>query len=176
MCGRCRAANVALGFQPSAISCQLRRRILRRGGTVQDFRNLEVWRKAHTLALHIYRLTESFPRSEVFGLCSQMRRSASSVPTNLAEGCGRTQPEFGRFVQIAFGSACELEYQLLLSRDLGFLSPDSYQSACANVIEVKRMLSSLIKRIQYGFAITATAKGPRNSSPNVVSRRVLAES
>jgi four helix bundle protein len=132
---------------------------------MQDFRNLEVWRKAHTLVLDVYRLTESFPRSEMFGLSSQIRRSASSIPTNLAEGCGRTQPEFGRFVQIAFGSACELEYQLLLARDLGFLTPDRYQSACANVIEVKRMLSSLIKRIQSGFAITATAKGAHNSSP-----------
>ena len=132
---------------------------------MQDFRNLEVWRKAHTLVLDVYRLTESFPRSEMFVLSSQIRRSASSIPTNLAEGCGRTQPEFGRFVQIAFGSACELEYQLLLARDLGFLTPDRYQSACANVIEVKRMLSSLIKRIQSGFAITATAKGAHNSSP-----------
>ena len=143
---------------------------------MQDFRNLEVWRKAHTLVLDVYRLTESFPRSEMFGLSSQMR-SASSIRTNLAEGCGRTQPEFGRLVQIAFGSACELEYQLLLARDLGFLTPDSYQSACANVIEVKRMLSSLIKRIQSGFAITATAKGAHNGSPaNVMNRRVLADS
>jgi len=144
---------------------------------MQDFRNLEVWRKAHTLVLDVYRLTENFPRSEMFGLSSQIRRSASSIPTNLAEGCGRTQPEFGRLVQIAFGSACELEYQLLPTRDLGFLTPDSYQSACANVIEVKRMLSSLIKRIQSGFAITATAKGAHNGSPaNVMNRRVLADS
>jgi four helix bundle protein len=143
---------------------------------MQDFRNLEVWRKAHRLALDVYRLTESFPRSEMFGLSSQIRRSASSIPTNLAEGCGRTQPEFGRFVQIAFGSACELEYQLLLARDLGFLAPESYESTNANVVEVKRMLSSLIKRIQGGMAVTATSKGPRNSLPNVGSRRVLADS
>ena len=94
---------------------------------MQDFRNLDVWRKAHKITLAIYRLTESFPKSEMFGLSSQIRRAASSIATNLAEGCGRTQPEFGRFLQIAFGSACEVEYQLLLVRDLGFLAPRSYE-------------------------------------------------
>jgi four helix bundle protein len=115
---------------------------------VQDFRNLDVWNKAHKITLEIYRLTESFPKSEVFGLSSQVRRAASSIATNLAEGCGRTQPEFGRFVQIAFGSACEVDYQLLLARDLGFLPSQSYEAINADVIEVKRMLNSLLKRIQ----------------------------
>ena len=95
---------------------------------MQDFRNLEVWSRAHKLTLRIYALTERFPRSEMFGLSSQLRRAAASVPTNLAEGCGRTQAEFGRFVQISFGSACEVEYQLLLARDLGYLVPDEYQA------------------------------------------------
>jgi four helix bundle protein len=122
---------------------------------VQDFRNLDVWNKAHKITLEIYRLTESFPKSEVFGLSSQVRRAASSIPTNLAEGCGRTQPEFGRFVQIAFGSACEVEYQLLLARDIGFLPSQSYESINADVIEVKRMLNSLLKRIQRDAATAA---------------------
>ncbi|MFZ0312959.1 MAG: four helix bundle protein [Candidatus Korobacteraceae bacterium] len=142
---------------------------------MQDFRNLEVWRKAHTLALDIYRLTESFPRSEMFGLCSQMRRSASSIPTNLAEGCGRTQPEFGRFVQIGLGSACELEYQLLLARDLGFLAPESYEGANAHVVETKRMLSSLIKRIQGGIAVGAASKGVRDGLRKAMGHSILAD-
>ena len=81
---------------------------------MQDFRNLSVWTKAHNLTLEVYRLTETFPRSEGFGLAIQVRRASSSIATNLAEGCGRTPPEFGRFLQIAFGSAWEVEYQLLL--------------------------------------------------------------
>jgi len=128
---------------------------------MQDFRHLEVWDKAHKLTLEAYRLTEKFPRSEMFGLCSQIRRSAASVPANLAEGCGRTQAEFGKFTQIAFGSACELEYQLVLARDLGFLTPQSYASVNANVVEVKRMLSSLIKRIQAGLSATASSRSAR---------------
>jgi len=142
---------------------------------MQDFRNLAVWDRAHVIALEAYRLTENFPRSEMFGLSSQIRRSASSIPTNLAEGCGRTQPEFGRFVQIAFGSACELEYQLLLARDLGFLIPQNYESANANVVEVKRMLSSLIKRIQRGAAVTATSKAAPNGPAKVIGLGVLAD-
>jgi four helix bundle protein len=89
---------------------------------VQDFRNLEVWKKAHQLTLEAYRITENFPRAETFALSSQIRRAASSIPTNLAEGCGRTQGEFARFVQIALGSACELEYQLMLVRDLHLIT------------------------------------------------------
>ena len=93
-------------------------------------------------------MTESFPKSEVFGLSSQIRRAASSTATNLAEGCGRTQPEFGRFVQIAFGSACEVEYQLLFARDLAFVTAGRYEEMDANVVEVKRMLNSLLRKIQ----------------------------
>ena len=97
---------------------------------MQDFRNLEVWKRAHQLTLEAYRSTESFPRSELFGLSSQIRRAASSIPTNLAEGCGRTQAEFARFVQIAMGSACELEYQLLLVRDLHLITVETYRVVC----------------------------------------------
>lgn len=106
---------------------------------MQDFRNLDVWARAHQLTLLVYQLTDTFPRSELFGLTSQIRRAASSIATNLAEGCGRTQPEFGRFVQIALGSACEVEYQLLLARDLKLLSFDSYETADAELGSVKRM-------------------------------------
>ncbi len=115
---------------------------------MQDFRNLEVWKKSHELTLEAYRITECFPRSEMFGLSSQIRRAASSVPTNLAEGCGRTQAEFARFVQIALGSACELEYEFLLAKDLSLLPLESYDETNARMIEVKRMLQSLLRRIQ----------------------------
>ncbi len=115
---------------------------------MQDFRNLEVWNKAHRLTLDVYRVTENFPRTEVFGLSIQLRRGAASIATNLAEGCGRAQGEFGRFVQIAFGSACEVEYQLLLSRDLELIAAEQYDGLVANVLEVKRMLNGLLKRVQ----------------------------
>jgi four helix bundle protein len=87
---------------------------------MQDFRNLLVWQKSHELVLEIYRISRDFPREELFGLTSQMRRCAVSVPSNIAEGCGRgSDPDFARFLIIAMGSCSELEYQVLLSRDLG---------------------------------------------------------
>ena len=115
---------------------------------MQDFRNLEVWKKAHHLTLDIYRLTERFPRTEVFGLSIQLRRGAAAIATNLAEGSGHSQVEFAKFVQIAFGSACEVEYQLLLSRDLGLISAEEHESLTANVLDIKRMLNGLLKRVQ----------------------------
>ncbi len=128
---------------------------------MQNFRNLAVWTKAHSITLEIYRLTDGFPRSEMFGLSSQIRRAAASIATNLAEGCGRTQPEFGRFLQIAFGSACEVEYQLLLARDLRFIDSQTYEDVSANVVEVKRMLNCLLKRIQRDIRYsTATSTAP----------------
>jgi four helix bundle protein len=88
---------------------------------MRDFRELKVWEKAHRLTLSVYSATKAFPKDELYGLTSQVRRAASSVPANLAEGCGReTDAEFVRFCQVAFGSANELEYHLLLSKDLGY--------------------------------------------------------
>lgn len=115
---------------------------------MQDFRNLEVWNKSHNLTLDICRLTESFPRTEVFGLSIELRRGAASIATNLAEGCGRAQSEFGRFLQVAFGAACEVEYQLLLSRDLELITAEAYSALNAKLLEVKRMLHGLLKRVQ----------------------------
>jgi four helix bundle protein len=116
---------------------------------MQDFRNLEVWRKAHTLTLDIYRSTREFPSDELYGLTSQMRRSASSVPTNIAEGCGRSgNKELVRFLQISMGSASELEYQLLLSRVLDYLSPTDYESLHGQVVIVKKMAASLMRSLR----------------------------
>jgi four helix bundle protein len=118
---------------------------------MRDFRELKVWQKGHHLTLAVYLATGSFPKLELYGLVSQMRRSSASIPTNIAEGCGRGgESEFGRFLQIAMGSASELEYQLLLASDLGFLPKSNYQQLAANVIEVKKMLLSLFQKIKPG--------------------------
>ena len=115
---------------------------------MRDFKDLEVWRKSHQLTLNVYRATEGFPRSELFGLTSQIRRAASSIEANLAEGCGRTQAEFARFIQIALGSNCEVECHLLLSRDLALLSPEGHGRLLQQVEEVRRMLNALLKTIR----------------------------
>jgi four helix bundle protein len=116
---------------------------------MQDFHNLEVWKKAHELTLSIYQCTKRFPDDERFGLVSQIRRSSASIGANLAEGCGRgTDADFSRHVQIAMGSACEVEYQLLLARDLKYLDNDGYVLLNNEICRVKRMLTSLLKSLK----------------------------
>jgi four helix bundle protein len=116
---------------------------------VQDFRNLLVWQKSHELVLQVYRVSRDFPREELYGLTSQMRRAAVSLPSNIAEGCGRgSDPDFARFLIIAMGSACELEYQLLLSKDLGYVDSMMQESLDRKITEVKKMLSALIQRVK----------------------------
>jgi four helix bundle protein len=113
---------------------------------MQDFRDLKVWEKAHHLALETYRTTERFPREELFGLTSQMRRSAASIPTNLAEGCGRSgNAELIRFARISMGSASELEYQAMLAHDLRLLPESDYAKLNEGISEVKRMLASFVR-------------------------------
>lgn len=116
---------------------------------MKDFRTLRVWRKAHDLTLHIYRITRTFPKEELFGLTSQMRRSSASVPTNIAEGCGRgSDAELHRFLQIAFGSLSELDYQLILATDLGFVGGDGQTETQQMLIEIRKMLATLIRKVQ----------------------------
>jgi four helix bundle protein len=116
---------------------------------MQDFRNLNVWGKAHSLALDVYASTRDFPREELFGLTSQLRRAACSIGANIAEGCGRGgNAELKRFLQIAMGSASELEYHLLLAHDLEFLTELAYGRLHNKVIEVKRMLASLLVELR----------------------------
>jgi len=118
---------------------------------MQDFRDLKVWGKAHHLTLGVYKASATFPKDELYGLTNQIRRSSVSVPSNIAEGCGRSgDPEFARFVQIAMGSASELEYQLLLSHDLGFMNGTKYKTLANQVIEVKRMLAVLLQKLRAG--------------------------
>ncbi len=112
---------------------------------MQDFRDLKVWQKGHALTLAVYRATNQFPREELYGLTSQMRRSAVSIPANVAEGCCRgSDAEFARFAQIAMGSASELKYYFLLARDLELVSSEVVERLTVQVDEVERMLSSLL--------------------------------
>jgi four helix bundle protein len=107
-----------------------------------------VWAKSHALTLRIYAATGKFPRDEVYALTSQLRRSASSIPSNIAEGAGRNgDAEFRRFLYLSMGSANELEYQLLLAKDLAYLQNGDYESLNEDLAEVKRMLSGLINRL-----------------------------
>ena len=116
---------------------------------VRDFRELKVWAKAHDLALATYAATGTFPQSELFGLTAQMRRSCASIATNIAEGCGkRGNNEFQRYLQIASGSASELDYHLLLSRDLNFLPDARYRELVKNLTEVRKMLTSLLQKVE----------------------------
>ena len=116
---------------------------------MQDFRNLKVWEKAHSLTLDVYRASESFPRQEMYGLTSQIRRASVSIGSNIAEGeCRNGDAEFARFLQMAAGSASEVEYQLLLARDLEFLKIVDYQRVSDEVVEVKRMLAALMQKLR----------------------------
>jgi four helix bundle protein len=115
---------------------------------MKNFRDLQVWQKAHQLTLRVYKTTSAFPREEVYGLTSQIRRCSASIAANLAEGCGRQgNNEFHRFLQIALGSASELEYHFLLSRDLDYLADSCFHSLNDDVIELKRMLASLARKV-----------------------------
>jgi four helix bundle protein len=119
------------------------------GGAVQDFKNLKVWEKAHRLTLEVYQATGAFPNHETFGLRSQIRRAMIAIPGNLAEGCGRgSDADFKRFVQMAMGSACEVEYFLLLARDLTYLPGSDHTRLTNDVAEVKRMLAGLLSTLE----------------------------
>jgi four helix bundle protein len=115
---------------------------------VKDFHELKVWQKAHELTLAIYRITAPFPREELYGLTSQLRRASASIAANLAEGCGRSgDAEFARYCSIAMGSASEVEYHLLLARDLKLLKPGEYEELAPRAIELKRMLTALLQKL-----------------------------
>ncbi len=116
---------------------------------MRNFKALRVWITAHQFTLRMYELTQDFPRREVYGLASQMRRAAASIPTNIAEGCGRaSDPDFVRFLDISLGSANEAEYQLLLSKDLGYLRQDDFEQACRQLTEIQKMLIAFIHKLR----------------------------
>jgi four helix bundle protein len=108
---------------------------------MRDFQQLAFWQRSHQLTLKIYQITREFPREELYGLISQIRRSASSVPTNIAEGCGRNSlPDLKRFLIISSGSASELHYQLILSRDLNYISNQLFKELEGDLIQIKKMI------------------------------------
>ena len=115
---------------------------------MRAFSNLSIWQKSHSLTLKIYHITQSFPKEEVFGLTSQMRRSASSISTNIAEGCGRgSNPQFRRFLDFSIGSSSELEYQVILSKDLQYISENIFNELESLVIEVRKMIHAYRQKL-----------------------------
>jgi four helix bundle protein len=116
---------------------------------MKDFKDLKVWERGHKLTLEIYKITSGFPREEMYGLTSQMRRSCASIPTNISEGCGRSRDtELARFIEIAIGSASELEYLLQLSRDLALIKEVDFKLLIAETVEVKKMLISFFQKLK----------------------------
>lgn len=116
---------------------------------MRDIRDIKAWEKAHALALRICGETLGFPSEERFGLTSQIRRAALSIPANNAEGCGRgTDSDFARFIQISLGSASEVEYLLPVVKDLKPMDDDIHGELHGQVVEVKRMLTSFLKKLK----------------------------
>ena len=116
---------------------------------LKNYKELKVWQKSYQFCLDIYKLTKGFSKEERYGLTSQIRRSAVSVPSNIAEGYGRkSTPEYLRFLYIAYGSTCELETQVLLSGDLGYIKKNMYHSLHEDIGEIERILKSLINSLE----------------------------
>jgi len=127
---------------------------------MQDFKKLIVWQKSHALLIEIYRVVESFPKEELFGLSKQLKDAALSVEANLAEGSAKPGDlEFNRYVSISLGSACETESHLITARDLKFMSSPEYERLNSSCQEVRRMLVSLHRRL------SGSAKRPRRRAP-----------
>ena len=117
---------------------------------MQDFKNINVWKKSHLTVLEIYRITSLFPNNENYSLVQQMRRAAYSIPSNIAEGsCRSTDKDFARFLYHSLGSANELEYFLLLGYDLKYINEEEYTGLNFKINEIKKMLTTFIKKLQY---------------------------
>ncbi len=116
---------------------------------MQNYKDLRVWSKSHELTLGIYQATKNFPKDELYSLTNQIRRASSSIPANIAEGCGKnTSNDFAKYLNISLGSANETEYFILLSKDLGYLSTENYETLNKLVNEVKAMLILLIQKVR----------------------------
>ena len=116
---------------------------------LRNYKDLKVWKKSYSLCLAIYQITGTFPNDEKYGLTSQARRSAVSVPSNIAEGYGRrTTADYVRMLYIAYGSLCELETQILLSGDLGYISDIELHRLTTDISEVERMLKGLTRSLE----------------------------
>ncbi|MCB2149576.1 MAG: four helix bundle protein [Deltaproteobacteria bacterium] len=116
---------------------------------LKNYKELKVWQKSYTLCLDVYRITRIFPKEEIYGITSQLRRSAVSIPSNIAEGYGRkTTADYIRFLYIAYGSLCELETQVMLTGDLNYLDDVKLEGLKANISEAERMLKALISSLE----------------------------
>jgi len=116
---------------------------------MQNYKDLKVWEKAHQFTLEVYEVTKTFPKEEVYSLTNQLRRAASSIPANIAEGCGKsTQAEFARYLNVSLGSANEAEYFLILSKDLKYLNEMPFNKLFTLINEIKAMLISLIGKVR----------------------------
>lgn len=123
---------------------------------MKNFRELTIWQRSHQLTLRVYTATRAYPKEELYGVTSQTRRASASVPTNIAEGSGRDgDAELKRFLQIAMGSATELEYHLQLAADLGYLPAATHASLNAETVEIKKMLSAFIRKLRTDQLTTA---------------------
>ncbi|MDY8135023.1 four helix bundle protein [Aquimarina sp. 2201CG5-10] len=115
---------------------------------MRDFKELKVWEKSHELCLLIYDITKQFPSEEKFGIISQIRRASASIPTNISEGCGHdSNKEFARFLRIASASTSEVEYLLILSKDLNYLKETQAIDLLNQVVMIRKMLFNLVKAI-----------------------------
>ncbi|MDI9859810.1 four helix bundle protein [Flectobacillus roseus] len=115
---------------------------------MRDFRKLHIWRQAHEICLLIYKETQLFPIEEKYGITSQLRRAAVSVPNNIAEGCGTIgEKEFARYLKIAYSSASEVDYLLLLCSDLGFLPKEKHELLFSNLTSLKKQIFSFITKL-----------------------------
>ncbi len=116
---------------------------------MRDYKKYDIWKLSHLLTLEIYKITENYPKEEIFGLTSQIRRASSSVGINIVEGCGRGSDEdFKRFLRNASGSAFEVEYILLLSKDLNYISEEKFLELSPKAEELKMKISKLILKIE----------------------------
>lgn len=116
---------------------------------MQNYKDLKVWEKAHLFTLKVYETSKDFPKEEIYSLTNQIRRSASSVPANIAEGCGKnSKQELAHYLNVALGSANESEYYLILSKDLKYLKEKVFQELFNLINEVKGMLIALINKVR----------------------------
>lgn len=116
---------------------------------MQDYKKLFVWEKSHLLVLTVYRLSVNFPKEEMYGVTSQLRRATASIPSNIAEGCGRnSSPDLANFLNIALGSANETSYWILLSKDLQYISDDEFIRIDKEIESIKAMLIALIDKVR----------------------------
>ena len=140
---------------------------------MSDYRKLKVWQVAHELTLAVYGATKSFPREEIYGLTAQLRRSASSIPANIAEGVGRDgQKELARFLRIAKGSANETEYHLLLAADLGYLPAPEHTSLSTHASSVRKMLDAFIRTLTSDESNTGNWKPETGNQEKNKARRI----